>query len=59
MGGRQTWVVDLSGLIIQPALGLLSFIILDRSWGILIPVIRLGGVWVGNPRTYKGSSVLH
>ncbi len=45
------WVIDLSGLVIQPAIGLLSIIVLYLAGSILIPVIGLGGIGVCHPAT--------
>ena len=58
-----TWVIDLSDLIVQPAIGLLSIIVLYLARSILIPVIGLGGIGVCHPAGHVShaseSGILH
>ena len=54
-----TCVVDFVGLIIQPALGLLGVLIRDLTWRILVPVLRLGRLWVCDPGGRSGRLESH
>lgn len=48
---EHAWVINLCWLIIQPALWFLSLLVLNHARSVLIPILRLGCLWVCNPVT--------